>query len=489
MPRLLAIAAVLGLAAASCGGHPAPAASAPPVNSLTVKACTVDGMAARCGTLSVPEDRLSGTGRTISIRFVVFPARGPGRAADPVVDFSGGPGGSAIGDIPAVLPQLGSLNQDRDLVFIHQRGTGGSNGLSCPSPPATLADQAQVRRSIESCLASLRGKADLRFYTSAMAAGDVAQVLTALHYSQVNLAGGSYGATAAQVFQQMFPARVRTMTLLSGTLLGIPLFERFPQASQQALDEVFARCASDPACHDAFPRLDTDWATLRASLARSPVIVPAALSPTGTVIRLDDVMLAAGVHQLLLSADTAAYVPLLIHSLAAAKDQPAAIAAVIGHLTAGGLLASSGSQSVIRYPISCAEPWARFQPAQISAASSYYYQASVQDAQWWQYVCTLIPAPGAAADYGRQRPSPVPVLMINGTADPQDPPANMSGAQKIWPNGRLLAEPGQSHSISLRAWLQCDADLVQAFVEHASASGLNTGCLAQVALPPFPAQW
>ena len=79
--------------------------------------------------------------------------------------------------------------------------------------------------------------------------------------------------------------------------------------------------------------------------------------------------------------------------------------------------------------------------------------------------------------------------MINGTADPQDPPANMSAAQQIWPNGRLLAEPGQSHNISLRAWLECNADLLKAFVEHASASGLNTGCLAQVALPPFPAQW
>lgn len=317
-----------------------------------------------------------------------------------------------------------------------------------------------MRRSIESCLASLRGKADLRFYTSAMAAGDVAQVLTALHYGQVNLVGGSYGATATQVFQQMFPARVRTMTLLSGTLLGTPLFERFPRASQQALDEVLARCARNPACHDAFPRLDTDWMTLRASLTRSPVIVPAALSPAGTVIRLDDVMLAAGVHQLLLSADTAVYVPLLIHSLFAPKDQPAAIAAVIGHLAAGGLLASSGSQSVIGYPITCAEPWARFQPAQISAASSYYYPTSVQDAQWWQYVCTLIPAPGAAA-----------------------------AAQQIWPDSRLLAEPGQSHSMNLQAWLQCDADLVQAFVEHASTAGLNTGCLAQVALPPFPAQW
>ena len=477
------IGLVACLTAVACGS------STTTVTTPRVRSCTAQGLSARCGTLQVPEDRLSGTGRTISIRFVVFPARGARRAPDPVVDFSGGPGGSAVGDIPAVLTQLGPLNQDRDLVFIDQRGTGGSKGLSCPSPPTTLADPALVRRSIESCLASLRGQADLRFYTSAMAAGDVAQVLTALGYDKINLFGGSYGASAAQIFQQMFPARVRTMTLLGGTLLGIPLFERFPQASQQALDAVLARCAGDPACHDAFPRLDTEWRALRASLARSPVTVPAALSPAGTAIRLDDALLAAGVHQLLLSADTATYVPLVIHSLYAADGQPTATAAVIRRLTADGLLDISGSQSVIAYPIRCAEPWARYQPGQISDAASYYYQATVQDARWWQYVCTLIPAPGAAADYGQPRPSPVPVLMINGTADPQDPPANMSGAQQIWPNSRLLAEPGQSHSMNLQAWLQCDADLVQAFVQHASASGLNTGCLAQVALPPFPAHW
>ena len=481
--RVPVIGLVACLTAVACGS------SATTVTLPQVRSCTVLGLSARCGTLQVPEDRLSGTGRMISIRFVVFPARGSRRAPDPVVDFSGGPGGSAVGDIPAVLPQLGLLNQDRDLVFIDQRGTGGSNGLSCPSPPTTLADPALVRRSIESCLASLRGKADLRFYTSAMAAGDVAQVLTALGYDQVNLFGGSYGASAAQVFRQMFPARVRTMTLLGGTLLGIPLFERWPQTSQQALDQVFARCASDPACHGAFPRLDAEWTTLRASLARNPVTVPAALPPAGTAIRLDDALLAAGVHQLLLSADAAAYIPLLIHSLYAAKDQPGALAAVVRQMSAHGLLPAPESQPVIGYPIRCAEPWARFQPAQISDPASYYYQATVQGARWWQYVCTLIPARGAAADYGPPRPSPVPVLMINGTADPQDPPANMSGAQQIWPNSRLLAEPGQSHSMNLHAWLQCDVDLVQAFVERASVSGLNTGCLAQVALPPFPAHW
>jgi hypothetical protein len=79
--------------------------------------------------------------------------------------------------------------------------------------------------------------------------------------------------------------------------------------------------------------------------------------------------------------------------------------------------------------------------------------------------------------------------MINGTADPQDPPANMSGAQDIWPNSRLLAEPGQSHEIDFGAWTQCDAGLIQAFVEHANARQLNASCLTQVALPSFPAHW
>ena len=46
---LFMIVAALCLAAASCGGHPAPASRTPAVNSLTVKACTVAGLPARCG--------------------------------------------------------------------------------------------------------------------------------------------------------------------------------------------------------------------------------------------------------------------------------------------------------------------------------------------------------------------------------------------------------------------------------------------------------
>ena len=85
MTRLVVIAASLCLAAVSCGGKPTPAASSPPVNTLTVKSCTVDGRAARCGTLIVREDRLTSKDRTIPVRFVVIPATGPDKAPDPVV--------------------------------------------------------------------------------------------------------------------------------------------------------------------------------------------------------------------------------------------------------------------------------------------------------------------------------------------------------------------------------------------------------------------
>ena len=114
------------------------------MNSLTVKSCTVDGLAARCGTLIVPEDRLTGQGRTIPVRFVVFPATGPDRAPDPVVYFAGGPGSSAIADIPTWLSGFLSLDLNRDLVFIAQASPAhlDTSCVSTITPPFDLTLQA-----------------------------------------------------------------------------------------------------------------------------------------------------------------------------------------------------------------------------------------------------------------------------------------------------------------------------------------------------------
>jgi pimeloyl-ACP methyl ester carboxylesterase len=326
VPRLLVVIAALDLAAASCSGHPPPTVSAPPAGSLTVKACRVDGLAARCGTLLVPEDRKAGTGRTIPVRFVVIPATSADRATDPVVYFAGGPGGSAVDEIPNELTVLQSLNVRRDLVFIEQRGTGQSNPLNCAAFAGSLADKPAMRASIQSCLAHLAG--NLRFYTTAMYVDDVNQLLGDLHYAKVNLMGISYGTTVEQVFLLRHPERVRTMTLQSGTPLNIALFDREPENSQLALDYVFARCQADPACHRAFPHLAADWAGLWASLGQAPWVLPAAQSPTGTTQRFDQDALANAVYQALYGYDQSV-IPVVVHTLATATNKVAALAALI----------------------------------------------------------------------------------------------------------------------------------------------------------------
>ena len=485
-PRLLVIIAALGLAAASCGGHPAPAAIAPPVNSLTVKACTVDGLAARCGTLIVPEDRLTGTGRTIPVRFVVIPATGPDKAPDPVVYFAGGPGDSAVDEIPSELPDLQSLNVHRDLVFIEQRGTGQSNPLNCPIFSGSLADQPALRASIQSCLAHLPG--DLRFYTTAMYVDDVNQLLGDLHYAKVNLMGISYGTAVEQVFLLRHPERVRTMTLQSGSPLNIPLFEREPGNSQLALDYVFGSCEADPACHQAFPHLAADWAALWASVGKSPWVLPAAESPTKTTQRFDQDVLANVMYQALFGYDQG-LIPVLVHTLATATNKAATLAALFKALQASGQLSpgtSSGVNQMMLFEIECAEPWALFQPAALSdQRGSFAYQTDLQSAQLMQFICPLIPKSAAAVGQEQLTVSTVPVLAFNGAADPNDQPRNWAGAQAFFPHSRDITLPGQGHDVNSASWEACADPLTQTFIEQASLAHLDTSCLAGVPAPPF----
>ena len=484
-PRLLAIIAALGLVTASCGGHPAPAASASPPNSLTVKSCTVDGLPARCGTLIVPEDRLTGTGRTIPVRFVVIPAACPDRAPDPVVYFAGGPGGSTVDEIASELQDLQSLNVHRDLVFIEQRGTGQSNPLNCPIFAGSLASAA-MRASIQSCVAHLPG--DLRFYTTAMYVDDVNQLLGDLHYAKVNLMGISYGTAVEQVFLLRHPERVRTMTLQSGTPLNVPLFDLEPGNSQLALDYVFGRCQADPACHQAFPHLAADWAALWASLGKSPWVLPAAQSPTKTTQRFDQDTLASAIYQALYGYDQG-LIPVVVHTLATATNKPATLAALYKSLQATGQLSagtSSGVNQMMLFEIECAEPWATFQPAALSdQRASFAYHTDLESAQFMQFICPLIPKSAAAVGDQQLTASTVPVLAFNGAADPVDQPRNWAGAQALFPDSRDITLPGQGHDVNSDSWAVCADPLTQTFIDQASLAHLDTSCLASVPAPPF----
>ena len=121
---------------------------------------------------------------------------------------------------------LGLANEQRDVIMVDLRGTGGSNKLVCPQP----ADPALRVEALQRCLATLNG--DPRAYTSAWATDDVDDVRAALSYDQINLYGGSYGGFAAQVYILRHGDHVRTAAADGTTLLENPFIERWPITSQ-----------------------------------------------------------------------------------------------------------------------------------------------------------------------------------------------------------------------------------------------------------------
>src|SRR6185369_592560 len=101
--------------------------------TVELQPCDVTGIKdkVKCGTLEVFENRATKAGRKINLKIVVAPATGPNRKADPLFYIPGGPGASATEDAPGVVTLMAKIRDQHDLVFVDQRGTGGSHNLDC----------------------------------------------------------------------------------------------------------------------------------------------------------------------------------------------------------------------------------------------------------------------------------------------------------------------------------------------------------------------
>jgi pimeloyl-ACP methyl ester carboxylesterase len=490
---LAALAIVAGCGAPSAtpspNGSPAvtpgPSGRAPiTLAGRAMTPCTIGSAAAVCGTLSVPEDRATPAGRTIALRGAVLPATGPTVRADPVVFLDGGPGGAATEDFGWIADVLAALHVDHDFVLVDQRGTGGSNRLVVPpSPdlsglPPAEAD-AKARAWLADVLAGLPG--DPRFYTTSAAMDDVDDVRAALGADRVDLIGPSYGATAAQYFIRQHPSRVRAAVFDGGTLVDVPIFERIARNSQRALDLAFARCAAEARCSAAYPDLGADLARALAALDHGPVTTTVNQPGSVTKLVIDRATFVSIVHDSLLNDGRTAALPRLIHAAAGGDwDQPAeALAAMLGATGA------NNAQLVMSAEIRCSEAWARFDVDETAraAAGSYLAEQQVASARQWADVCRFAPPGVVRPDDAAPVRSDVPVLLVLGEADPQNPPENVADASIELPNSRTVIVPGEGHTVG---HLGCLPGLIAQFVAAGSAQNLDARCAAtSVSLPPF----
>ena len=155
---------------------------------------------------------------------------------------------------------LEPVRQDHDLVFVDQRGTGGSNPLTCD-----VADDAKDLTSffgdilppdkVRACREKLQEQADLRLYTTPIAMDDLDEVRAALGYDKIDLVGLSYGTIASQVYMRQHPEHVRAAFLVGVATPNIKQPLLFPRSAQHAMDLLFTDCTADETCHSAFPHL------------------------------------------------------------------------------------------------------------------------------------------------------------------------------------------------------------------------------------------
>jgi pimeloyl-ACP methyl ester carboxylesterase len=433
--------AAVALAAAGCAGGPpsAPLPSSLPTTTLT--ACTADGHYAECGSVWVRRDWAHPGGLAMPLQVVVLPATATSHPAAPLFLLDG-VGAQAVGDGAGLIlldwaaQAFLRLNQTMPLVFVEQRGTPGSGLQICPGLEDWLASPAAIQAAARRCLASVRR--DPRHDTTTSAVRDLDQVRKALGYHQINLYGVSYGVTMGLAYLQRYSSHVRAAVLDSGSLLGVPEEQLDAAHAQRAFDQLASRCAATPACARSYHPA-ADLATILARLTAHPahITLPGA-GGQHRAVTVTAAMFTGAVDIQLTSIQTAVRLPAVLHALA--QGRWSQVISRLGSTTAG---LPGGPVSLQDVTIRCSDAWAAMNPATVSQQGPSMFAAEVTiKASGLRALCAVWPHdPGVS---GTVR-STVPIVFLNGTADPGDPPASVAGATATMPHALLVPVPGIGH--------------------------------------------
>ena len=434
-----------------------------------------------CGTFPVWEDRNAGTGRKINLNIVILPATGASHAADPVFWLAGGPGGAATEDALGNASALfDGVREARDLVFVDQRGTGGSHGLQCdlnddPKDLPNFFGALFPLDKVRACRERLEKNANLKLYTTPIAMDDLDEVREALGYRKINLAGVSYGTFAAQIYMRRHPTHLRTVFLAGVAPPNMKLPLLFPRAAQLALDEALKDCAADQNCHTAFPDLKKEFDAVMSRFDKGSVRMSLLDTSRKEKVQIN-VSRESFVEHLrleLYSTGTARVVPYLIHRAFAGDYVPFEAMAFASN--AGGGVARGMYMTV-----TCSETVPFITAADILRETQGTFVGDKRIRVHME-ACKQWPRGDIPADYTDLVKSSLPVLMISGTADGATPPWYGEAALKNFPNGRQVKIPHYGHQVGG----PCVSGMFKSFIEKGSAEAVDASCAAEVRRPPF----
>jgi pimeloyl-ACP methyl ester carboxylesterase len=467
-------------------------ANQPSAIKLLLQPCKPEGFAdsVKCGRYEVFENRQTRKGRKISLNIVVAPATGKVREPDPFIYIPGGPGSSATEDGPGIAQEYAGIRERRDLLFIDQRGTGGSNPLNCelfkPADPQSYLEYFFPLEAVKKCRQQLEAQADLTLYTTSIAMDDFDEVREALGYKQLNIFGGSYGTRAALVYLKRHPESVRTVTLQGVAPTDQYMPFDFAQQNERALQGVLSDCAADEICNKTYPNLKVEARAVLDRLIKGPAEVEIRVQNDGdanraslTKVKLSRDLAAEAIRYMLYGSGMAPEIPWYLHQAAEGNFVPLAEAA----LRFRRLIVATGSNGMY-LSVTCAEdlPWIKPGEGERLAENTFLGDYRLRQQR---EACALWPRSEIEANYAEPVRSSLPVLIFTGQWDPVTPPANGDRVARYLPNSVHIVVPHGGHGFGGLEGADCVGRLHTEFVNSGSLKGLDTSCVKSIRRRPF----
>jgi pimeloyl-ACP methyl ester carboxylesterase len=375
---------------------------------------------------------------------------------------------------------LEPVRHDHDLVFVDQRGTGGSNPLNCdvgdnPRDLTTFLGEILPEDKVRSCREKLKEVADLRLYTTPIAMDDLDDVRAALGYERIDLLGASYGTLAAQVYMRRHPEHVRSVFLVGVATPDIKQPLLFPRGAQHAMDLLFADCAADDICEHAFPNLQKEFAVVLTRFDHGPVqmelIDP--VTRQNASVKVFRSSFVERVRLAMYATGTQRFVPLVIHRAYVNDYVPFEEMAL--RFSPGGSIARG-----MYFTVTCSEGVPFITNDDILHETRGTYVGAERVTRHIK-ACKDWPKGDIPASYINLVKSDLPVLMIDGELDGSSAPWFAERAVKLLSNGRQIRIRYLGHQMDS----PCLRDIFKNFIATGSSKNLDSSCTDGIRRPAW----
>ncbi|MEO0494812.1 MAG: alpha/beta fold hydrolase [Actinomycetota bacterium] len=429
-----------------------------------------------CGRITVPSDDDTDD---IEIAFARFNAERDG-ADDPVVYLHGGPGEPVLASAGLLYSALvAPFVAERDVIVYDQRGAGESSPLPpCteawdldpaffgrPTPHAELSDA--YNDALFDCADRLQRRSDIELseYASAVHADDLVDLVWALDYREVNLYGISYGSRLGQTVLRDHPEIVRSAVLSGIYPIEENLLGSTPAAFEQAMLEVFAACATDPACDELLP---DPLATLEAWIDRldaEPAVIALPYDEQSSFsfsLSGDDLLNI--LHGLLYGADSAALIPDLLIDLEAGDRNRLERLAPAGIFDNAAVVAYLVVQCREEAPFTTPEEQALAERQEtlwdrIMLPPGFLGEGLIEVCAGWPEIGVAEPLENEPATWIQ------PTLVMSGAFDPITPPEWGEAMAARLPNATFVYVPDRGHDADDGI---CSATVISSFIDDPS---------------------